>query len=98
MPQDDPIHDAQSTKELKDAIYNQIARSHVIVIPTGMYTSYSKWIEKEIDGAKQYEKPILAVDPWGQERTADIVTSNADESVGWNAKSIVCGILKLFKG
>jgi len=47
VPQNDPIHDAGTDKELQEAIFNQIARSHVIVIPTGMYASYSKWIKKE---------------------------------------------------
>jgi hypothetical protein len=53
---------------LQDAIFNQIARSHVIVIPSGMYANYSKWIQKEIAGAKNYSKPILAVNPWGQQK------------------------------
>ena len=48
VPKDDPIHNARTDKELKEAIYRQIALSHVIVIPTGMYASYSKWIQKEV--------------------------------------------------
>jgi hypothetical protein len=46
--------------QLKNAIYNQISRSHVIVIPSGMYANYSKWIKQEIKGSKTYNKPILA--------------------------------------
>ena len=98
VPQNDPIHNANTDKELKDAIYNKIARSHVIIIPTGMYTNYSKWIQKEIDGALEYGKPILAVDPWGQQRSSDIVISNANKLVGWNSKSVVDGVWELFKG
>lgn len=60
-----PIHDADNDKQLKEAILKQIAMSHVIVIPTGMYANYSKWIQKEIDGSSDYNKPILAVNPWG---------------------------------
>ena len=51
VPKDDPIHDADTDKALREAIYAKIARSHVIVIPTGMYANYSKWIKKEIEGA-----------------------------------------------
>ncbi|MBC3928180.1 TIR domain-containing protein [Undibacterium sp. CY21W] len=96
IPKDDPIHNVTSTLQLTNAIHNQIARSHVIVIPTGMYAAYSKWIQKEIEGSKQYTKPILAVNPWGQQKSAEVVTSNADQSVGWNKQSVISGIWDLY--
>ncbi len=96
VPKDNPIHNAPSAQALRDAIFNQISRSHVVVIPSGMYATYSKWIQKEIDGAKLYKKPILAVNPWGQERRAGVVLSNSDTGVGWNKNSIVNAIWNLF--
>ena len=86
VPRDYPIHHATSEQQLRDAIYAQISRSHVVVIPTGMYSHYSRWIRKEIDGARFYSKPILAVDPWGQLRRASVVGSAAAKTVGWNAE------------
>jgi hypothetical protein len=65
VPKADPIHYARNTEDLRKAIYGIIYNSHVIVIPTGMYSSHSNWIQKEIDGANQYSKPILVVNPWG---------------------------------
>ena len=97
VPKNDPIHNANSDQELKSAIYNKIARSHVVVIPTGMYTNYSKWIKKEIEGAKYYGKPILAVNPHGQERKSGVVLDNANEFVGWNKKPLVSAIWQLYK-
>lgn len=97
VPQNDPIHNARTDAELQAAIYNKIVKSHVVVIPTAMYTSYSKWIKKELEGAQQYKKPILAVNPWGQQHSADVVTLNADECVGWNSQSVIDGIWKLFR-
>ena len=96
VPKDDPIHNATSAIQLRNAIYNQIARSHVIVIPTGMYAAYSDWIQKEIEGSKQYSKPILAVSQLAQLRNAEIVASNADQSVGWSKKSVIDGIWGLY--
>ena len=58
VPKDDPIHNAPSERALREAIYRKIARSHVVVIPTGMYVNYSKWIKKEIGGATEKNKPI----------------------------------------
>lgn len=92
VPRHNPIHNVTSTKALQDAIYNQISRSHVVVIPSGMYATHSNWIQKEIDGAKLYGKPILAVNPWGQERKAGVVLSNANIGVGWNKQPLINAI------
>ncbi len=96
IPKNDPIHNVTSTTQLKTAIFNQIARSHVVVIPSGMYANYSKWIQKEIDGAKDYKKPIVAVNPWGQEKKSGIVLSNSDIGVGWNKQPLIDAIWQLY--
>ena len=96
VPKNDPIHNMPTKSKLKDAIYNQIRRSHVIVIPMGMYASYSEWIQKEIDGANTYNKPILAVNPWGQERKPSVVCLACSKMVGWSKKSVVDGIWDLY--
>ena len=98
VPKNDPIHDAPTDRALREAIFNQIRRCHVIVIPLGMYANYSKWIKKEISGADHYAKPILGVNPWGQERKSSVVAAAAKETVGWNSKSLVGGIWRLYRG
>ena len=95
VPKNDPIHNAPTDGQLREAIYDRIARSHVIVIPTGMYASHSKWIKKEIDGAKKHGKPIIAVNPWGQERKAADVQANATAVVGWNKEPLINKIREL---
>jgi hypothetical protein len=97
-PKNDPIHNAPTQKELREAIYAKISRSHVIVIPTGMYANYSEWIQKEIEGAVHYKKPILAVDPRGQQRSSSVVGNAAKMIVGWSSKSVVDGIWALYRG
>ena len=95
VPRDNPIHNAPRAKQLQDAIFMRIIDSHVVLIPTGMYANYSKWIRKEIDGARLYRKPIVAVDPWAQKRTSSVVASAATESVGWNKQSIVSAVWRV---
>ncbi|MEM9387732.1 MAG: TIR domain-containing protein [Pseudomonadota bacterium] len=97
VPRSDPIHNAHSDRELKKRIYNQLSRAHVVVIPTGMYATYSKWIGKEIKGAQFYSKPILAVKPLGQERASSVVGANASKSVGWSKRTVVEGIWTLYR-
>lgn len=95
VPRDNPIHFAPNDAALQQAIYQRIANSHVVVIPTGMYANYSKWIRKEIDGARVYRKPILAVDPWAQKRASSVVADAADDAVGWNKQPIINAVWRL---
>lgn len=92
VPKDDPIHDAASDQALEKAIFNKILHSHVVIIPTGMYVDYSKWIKKEIEGSKKFSTPILGVNPWGQIRNSSVVRKNAKLVVRWNKNSVIDGI------
>lgn len=96
IPRDDPIHDAESDFELEEAIFRHISRCRVVVVPTGMYTSHSKWIKKELAGARAYSKRILAVNPWGQERKSSVVRDAAHKTVGWNKNSVGRAVWKLY--
>lgn len=97
IPKDNPIHNAPNSGALQNAIYTEIQKSHVIVIPMGLYSTYSQWIQKEIDGARAYRRPILAVNLWGQERKSSVVAEAATEVVGWNKKPVVNGIWQLYR-
>lgn len=96
VPSGNPIHNAPNDAALKTAIFKQIQMSHVVVIPTGMYANYSKWIGKEIEGAQGYKKPILAVNPWGQIRRSSTVANAATKIVGWNKQPIIDAIWELY--
>ena len=98
VPKDDPVHTSGRDKELIEAIYNKMQGCHVVIVLAGVYATYSKWIKKEIDIANDSfsdPKPILAIEPWGSERTSGLVKQNADKIVKWNSQSIVDGIRDL---
>lgn len=97
VPKDDPVHNAPRLQQLENAIFRKIDRSHVIVIPTGMYASYSNWIQREIRGSKTKAKPILAVRPLAQQRRSSVVCNAADFIVGWKKQSVVEGIWALYQ-
>lgn len=95
VPKDDPIHNAKNDKELYEAIKRKISPSCTVIILAGVYSSYSKWINKEITISKNEfyrPKPIIAVEPWGSERTSQKVKDNADIIVKWNSKSLINAI------
>ncbi|HAT3877860.1 TPA: TIR domain-containing protein [Legionella pneumophila] len=92
VPKNDPIHNASSDKELKLAIEKQIRQCSCLVILAGVYATYSKWINAEIDIAKKLGKQIIAIEPWGSEKTSSIVKMYADKIVKWNGDSIVMAI------
>ena len=96
IPKDDPVHTNGTDKELKAAIDAKLARSSVILTITGVYSTYSKWINKEIELAQDYNKPILAITPQGAKKTSQVVADAATKSIGWTKKSVVNGIWELY--
>ena len=98
VPRDDPIHGAGSDAQLRAAIQRKMASCGVVLIMAGVYATYSKWINKEIDLAKRafaYPKPIIAIRPRASTRTSRTVTEAADRIVGWNTESVVGAIREL---
>lgn len=97
VPKDDPlrIYSRYYNAELRNKIANQMRTCHVVLILAGVYASYSDSIDMEIEIAKSLNKPIIAVERWGSERTSLKVKQNADRVVGWNTSSIVAAIREL---
>lgn len=98
VPRDNPIHNANNDIQLYNAIKSQMQSASVVLILAGVYSSYSKWIDKEIQIAKNefyIPKKIIAIEPWGSEKTSLKVKNNADKIVAWNTSSIVNAIREL---
>lgn len=95
VPKDDPIHTNGSDQQLKEAIEAKIKGCSCVIIMAGVYSSYSKWINKEIEIAKKYNKPIIAVKYWGATRFSSVVMDAADKVVGWNSRSVANAIEEL---
>lgn len=98
VPKNDPIHNAGTEKALKEAIKTQMQSASVVLILAGVYSSYSKWIDKEIDLAQSgfnTAKKIIAIEPWGSEKTSKKVKDAADIIVKWQTSSIVDAIKEL---
>ena len=98
VPKDDPVHTNGTVRQLEAAIKNHMQPAQVVIVLAGVYASYSKWIDKEIKIAQigfTNSKPILAIEPYGSERTSATVKEAADKIVGWRTSSIVNAIKEL---
>ncbi len=98
VPKDDPLHTRGSNSELFAAIKRQIQMAHIVIVLAGVYATYSKWINNEIQISQssfQNRVPILAVEHWVSERTSTTVKDAANKIVGWNSDSIVGGVREL---
>jgi len=95
VPEVDEI-DADTEEDLEQALReDQIKPATVVIILGGMYVAHSKWIKKETILAEIEGKPILGVQPHGNEQMPNFVEDHADQIVGWRAKSVVEGIRDL---
>lgn len=88
VPKDDPVHTNGTDKELYEKIDAKVRGCSCVIILAGVYASYSKWINKEIEIAKKYNKPIIAVEPFSSERTSKVVKEAATVIVGWRSSSV----------
>ena len=98
VPINDPIHNALNISALRAAIRRQMQPASVVLILAGVYSSYSKWINEEIllaNSGFTARKSVIAIEPWGSERTSKVVKDNADDVVRWSTASIVSAIRKL---
>lgn len=98
VPRNDPIHQAGTDYALRGAIRNKMLPCGVVLVLAGVYATYSKWIDIEIELAQSgfsKPKPIVAIEPWGSERTSRPVKESADLVVRWNTDSIVAAIREL---
>ena len=80
---------------IRDLRKNQMLPTSCVLILAGVYSTYSKWINIEIDLAKSMDKKIIAVTPWGAEKCSTIVKNSSDVIVNWNTDSIVNAIKTL---
>ena len=88
-----PGHDPLDTDaDLQYNLRNQIRPANVMLVPAGMYTAHSVWMDWEMNFARRIGKPILGVAPWGSQIVPRAVQDNASEIIGWRQDSIVDAI------
>jgi hypothetical protein len=95
VPVHDPLIEPNTPvgkAKLTELLDKQVRPVNCVLILGGMYSAYSDWILKEIKLAQSYNKPIIAIYPWGQTKMPKVVQDAANEIVNWQTSSIVAAI------
>jgi hypothetical protein len=96
IPEDKPLlvlpQLPKSFRYLVRQIDERVSKADCLLVLAGMYVAHRGWIQSEIEAAKDFHKPIIAVQPRGSERHPGVAMLLADESVGWNSASIISAV------
>lgn len=96
-PKDKPLHnldssDVHTKDQIKYAIVRKISPVNIVLVISGMYYNYREWMQYEIDVAKMFNKPIIALKPYGASFIPKEVDDKADTVVNWSTASIISAI------
>jgi hypothetical protein len=92
-----PLHPIlrKSHRNILRQLEAKIQEADCLLVLAAMYFNHSGWIQSEIEIARDYNKPIIAVRPQGQERMPEALNLiGVSELVGWNKSSIISAIRK----
>jgi MTH538 TIR-like domain (DUF1863) len=98
LPKADPVHASTVAYELRAAMRHPLSQCHVLVVKTGAYARYEKWIHEELELATSgYEtrRRILAIDVFGPESKPTPLHQHADRVIPWSRAGIVTAIREL---
>jgi len=78
---------------LQEAIRNQIRHVEAVLFPVGLHAQEPKLIDFELDVAKAFSKPIIAIKAFGGTQALPIKALEAAvESVAWDARLMIDAI------
>lgn len=98
LPKDDPVHASTVAYELRAAMRHPLSQCHVLVVKTGVYSRYQKWINEELELATagyEMRRRILGIDIFGPESKPTPLHQHADRVIPWSRAGIVSSIREL---
>ena len=89
-PDQRPSNDKEA---LREALRQQISEAEVVLVPAALYRRSMDWVEFQMHCAKAYDKPIVALEPFGGTDTIPpAVQELADEMVPWDQRQLIDAI------
>lgn len=93
VPEERP-KDSHDDDALLEALGNQLRPTGCVLVISGMYVAYRDWVQREIDLAAQWGKPMIGIKPRGSMAVPREVSSAAEVMVRWHTPSIVSEVRK----
>ena len=79
-------------KTKKEELREQMKPVDVVVLLSGFYSADKDLVQRILDTAKELDKPIVIIRPYGMENVPGRIEEAASEVVGWNAMCIIDSI------
>jgi hypothetical protein len=98
LPKHDAVHVNPAIDELRSAMRYPMSRSQVLVVPTGAYGRYARWIDLEIELARtgyDMRRRILAIDLFAPDAKPTPVQRFADRVIPWTRSGIIAALTEL---
>jgi hypothetical protein len=76
-------------KNSPDELRQQVQNAEVVIILSGLYNKHPDLIKTHVDLARQLNKPIVLIRPYGLEEVPGELEKIAKGVVGWNRVCIV---------
>jgi len=98
LAKNDPVHATGVSYELRAAMRHPMSQCHVLVVQTGVYAQFGKWINEELELACatfELRRRVLAIDTFGPDPKPTPVQERADRVIGWTKSGIITAVREL---
>jgi len=73
---------------MRAELRRQIEPVETVIILSSLYKPHQDWIEFQMNAAQALKKPLIVMEPFGDDEIPEAVRSRADEIGHWSARSI----------
>ncbi len=90
LPREDPAFASADDEQLVETTRRNMAGAHILFFKADVYDGYEKWIDVELDLAKNgltSPKPVVGVKPSPSSEVAEVIGGAADRIVEWDIKA-----------
>ncbi|TJY41301.1 hypothetical protein E5161_12790 [Cohnella pontilimi] len=89
------VFQTNDERKIYESIRSKIKFCDAVIMLCGVYSNYSRWINKEIIACKdELNIPLIAVQRFDANRTSQVMKENADVIVNWQADEIIAAIIQ----